>query len=168
MDGRLIGLALALMVTSTRPAVADPQRNAPGPDDIEIDAAVLRDRNRVLLHRGEPLDLRGLEEGGYRFAEQSPALASAHPRRLVDEEANYRRKLAMYAGGERLSSAAPRARSTPSNKRSDADPTLADEAEPRASQSVLRIALYCAAATAATCLLALGAHKWGARKLRAL
>jgi hypothetical protein len=62
--------------------------------------AVLFSRDRELMHPGDPLVVVGLEQEGNDFRDRAPALRkSEREPLLVDEDENYRRRLAMYEEG---------------------------------------------------------------------
>ncbi|MFT4647521.1 MAG: hypothetical protein ACI9X4_000734 [Glaciecola sp.] len=65
--------------------------------------------NRVQLHPGEPLMIRGIGQGANDFLASTPALRSAPSAiQLVAAEETRKRKLAMYADGARFDSAPSR------------------------------------------------------------
>ena len=68
------------------------------------EARALADHDRVMLHTGSPLDLRGIEEDGNDFRARTPALARAsRTMAMVDADENYRRRREMYESGARFS-----------------------------------------------------------------
>ncbi len=79
-----------------------PARMQESASSKELD--VLRIRGRQILHKGEPLDLGGIEEGGNDFRSRTPALANhVKESTQVDLDEVYRRKMAMYSTEERFS-----------------------------------------------------------------
>lgn len=98
--------ALATVAGSAQPALA--QRPKPSDRDpgLARAQAVLNDRNREMIHPGDPLTIVGLEQGGNDIRSRTPILANsdriaAH----VDPDDNYRRTIAMYDEGASFHSA---------------------------------------------------------------
>jgi hypothetical protein len=89
--------------------------------------------NRVQLHPGEPLKIRGIGQGANDFLAKTPALRSAPSAiELVASEETRERKLAMYADGARFDSAPRRSqRMTASDTHR---PMIAIDSAPPAAQ----------------------------------
>lgn len=60
----------------------------------------LRDRNRGSMHPGDPLLIVGIEQGDNEIRSRTPALVGAErPKVIVDDDAAYKRKLALFESG---------------------------------------------------------------------
>jgi len=90
--GLLAGIAGGLAPT----VAAEPWQEADDPSMRDA-AALLWERNREVLHEGDPLALAGLDQGDEGFRARTPALLrSDRATALVDPDENYRRRLALY------------------------------------------------------------------------
>ena len=77
-------------------AVAEPWQEADDPPTRGA-ADLLWERNREVLHEGNPLELAGLDQGDEGFRARTPGLLrSDRAAALVDRDENYRRRLALY------------------------------------------------------------------------
>lgn len=84
------------------------QKPKPSDSDVSLarSQAVLKDRDREMMHPGNPLTIVGAEQGGNDIRSRTPILArSDRIATLVDPDENYRRTIAMYEEGASFRSA---------------------------------------------------------------
>lgn len=102
---RILTLALSLL------ALVDVAGAQAGPSPSALDGAtreLMRERDREWIHPGQPLQVRGIGQEDNDFRAATPLLASGRIEPvLVDEEALYRRALAMYSGDVRFDGPPP-------------------------------------------------------------
>jgi hypothetical protein len=90
-SGRAL-VAVVLVAASATARAQDAQSS-----DSASTQAVLKERNRELMHPGEPLTLSGAEQRGKELRARTPALTRSDRRsECVDAEEQYHRTLAMF------------------------------------------------------------------------
>lgn len=98
-------LALALLCLLALPAAARSQDSRDrdyAETEVEFDEMAW-DRDREILHEGDPLKISGLEQGDNEIRSRTPALAKTDGRvAMVDTDELRERKLAMYEGRQRF------------------------------------------------------------------
>lgn len=100
----LAGQALG-QETGTRDQAVDAPRSK---TEMNAQKEELRQRNRGTMHPGEALTLVGNEQDGNDIRSRTPALAkSDHVATPVNPDANYQRKLSLYADGAQFQTAVP-------------------------------------------------------------
>jgi hypothetical protein len=109
-----------LALATALPAVAQDRASDRAQEDLARDAAVLKGRDREVLHPlNNPLKIVGREQGDNGFRDRVPALdgGTFEPVK-VDTDALHRRALAMYGGSAPFTGGVPRAtRRTENGKR---------------------------------------------------
>ncbi len=99
---RLIRCALPLVgaLSITLPVLAFEGKSKDREPSPASQQGVLKERDRGLMHPGDPLKLIGIEQQGNDIRSRTPALArSDRFNASVDADENYRRTLAMYESG---------------------------------------------------------------------
>jgi hypothetical protein len=97
--------AAALVAMSVRsPALPQSGSSKPVKESRRDSEILLMERNRNLLHLGDPLTIVGIDQGGKEFRSETPVLLQSDRAHVqVDQEDLRRRELAIYERGDLFS-----------------------------------------------------------------
>lgn len=99
---RPMAMAVVVAVTCTS-AIAQQHERSPGQHAPDRQGVPLQDRDRELLHPGDPLRIVAPGENGHDFRAETPALAQTQGRvAALDPEEMHRRAIALYERGTLL------------------------------------------------------------------